>query len=410
MRSQPTVTAFLDLPVDGGLFFTLNHSTRGVLDDTTYLLAGDLGTDLSAQVYDITISRGRSVELESVGPGTCGLAFRNQTRNLDGLNTAGPYYGFLKPGRPITVDIWGSRIFTGNIDDWQLTYSVKAPPDVVIPCIDGLGLIARQDFDLWTTTAGQTAGPRITDILNRTEVGWAGGRDIGTGVSTLQADQVTWGSNALNYIQLVALSDRGIAFVDRTGTFVFRDRHSLIGVDPVATFADDGTGIPFVAAELSSAGERFFNRVGVDREGGILQTVVDTTFTQQDGYRSLPIRGLLMDSDDQSLQRAIYELALYKEPENRVQSITVNMFRLTPDQQSAVADLDLWDVIHLTWTPYDTGSTIDADWIVEGIRDSIPLYGPHLRQLTLSPAASALAFTLDDPTLGVLDGSGLLAF
>ena len=407
----PTITLFLDLPFSGGDFFTLNDPVKGLLDSATYLLAGDVGTDVTSYGFDINIQRGRTSELDQTGPGTGSLTFRNHDRDLDPLNTSGPFFGFLKPGPRCEIEIYGQRIFTSFVDDWFLEYTVTGDASASVPLTDGLGLMARQSFDAWTTTAGQLAGARLHDILNRPEVSWPGGaRDIDTGVATLQGDNVSWSSQPLNYEQLVALSDGGVVHVDRNGVFVFRDRHNLVNPTPIVTFADDGSGIGFHGAAFDGGGVRFFNRVSIDRLSGTLQTVTDPDLGAADAIRALDRSELLMDSDEQSLQMAHYLLSLYKQPVTRVSQIVIKVHTLDPTDQALVASLDLQDVVHVgPWTPQGLGSTIDADMSIEGIQHAITLE-EHLLFLSLAPIAQSLAFTLDDATLGKLDGVALLAY
>lgn len=409
----PTVTVFLDLPFNGSTFFTLNDATKGALDNTTYTLAGDLGTtEISADSYDISIRRGRGNFLDQTDVGTATVAFRNFARDWDQLNTSSPFAGTLGIGKQVTIDIYGQRIYTGYTDDWLNTYTFDGDAYGEFPCIDGLGVIARQQFNAWTTTASQTAGPRMTSILNRAEVGWPGGaREIDTGVTVLQGDNVTWGSNPFNYMQLVAQTDQGNVFVDRTGVLVYRDRLALVNPNPLLTFADDGTGIPFADASISGAGERFYSQVSIDRVGGTTQTASDDAVGQASSIRRLSISELLMTTDAAALALAEWLLSLYKDPIPRVKTMTVNFAALTDDLQRAqVASLDLNDVIHVTWTPLGLGSTIDEDYSIEQLEHDIPFGGPHTATFTLAPISQSSVFVLDDPTLGKLNGAGRLAF
>lgn len=409
---NPTITLYLDLPFNGGDIFTIEDPVYGLIE-TGGGIAGDLGsTEISASGYDITIRRGRNTTLDDIDVGTGAVAFRNYARDWDPLNTSSPYYGRLQPGVETHVDIYGQRIWTGYTDDWFNTYDVSGEAVGSFPMIDGLGLLARQAFNAWTATAAQTAGPRITAVLNRSEVAWPGGaRDLDTGVSTLQGDSVTWGSDPFNYIKLIAQTDQGYAFVDRNGVFTYRDRRALTDPTPTLTFADDGTGIPFHGAALTGAGERFYSQVSVDREGGIVQTASDADVGQASAIRRLSISGLLMDSDEQALSLAEWLLSLYSEPTPRIESITVNVSGLDGDESRAqVSAVDIGDVIHVTWTPLAAGSTIDDDFTVEGVGHSIPYNGPHLMSLHLAPVTQRLVFTIEDDVLGVIEGPGRIAF
>jgi hypothetical protein len=382
-----------------------------LIGSVTYLIGGDAGTDLSADGYDISIRRGRTRELDVIDPGTATIALRNYGRDYDPLDTTGPYYGTMKPGRGAEISIYGQTIIAGTAEAWQVEYTVNGRADGTFAIYDGLASLGRKRFRDWTTTASQTSGARITAILDRPEVDWpAGQRDIDTGASVLQSDAVTWGSNPLNYGQLVAETELGQLFASRQNVVTFRDRHSLIDATAVATFADDGSGYPFQAATLLTGSERFYNEVGIDREGGTLQRVQDTAAGDEDDIRSLSITGLLMDTDVQSLSMAQWLLSVYKDATPKVHTVTVNVSALDDADQAAVAGLDLGQVVHITWTPLSLGSTIDEDMAIEGIEHSIPFGGPHLMTFTLSPMTQTSVFIIGDATFGVIDGPGRIAF
>jgi hypothetical protein len=406
----PTITLFLGVPFDGGNLFTIEDPVNGRIE-TGGVIAGDIGTDFSAEAYDIQISRGRSFELDSNGAGTANIAFRNYHRDWDPMNTSSPYHGLFTPGGEAHVSIYGQRIYTGYIDDWMNTYSLAGEAVGSFPCIDGLGIMARQEFDLWTTTAGQTAGPRITSILNRTEVAWPGGaRSIDTGVTPLQGDNVTWGSNVLNYIQLVALSDFGNAFVDRNGVFTFNDREALAEPTATLTFADNGTGIPFADAPLTAAGYRFRTQVSVDGSG-TKQTASAVTVGSSSAIRRTSLPGLLMSADSDALALAQWLLSIYSAPIPRVQMITVNFAALPDDATRAqVAALDIDSIVHVHRTPLGIGSTIDEDYSILGLTHSIPVDGPHTATYTLAPITQTSLFAIEDATNGVIEGPGRIAF
>lgn len=408
---DPTVTLFLGLPYSGGNFFVLNDPVKGVLDNTTYLLAGDLGTNISASAYDIQIRRGTTTPTEQPDIGTATVSFRNYDRRFDPLNTASPLYGTLGPGQQVQVDMYGERLFAGYTDDWFNSYDISGEAIGSFPCIDGLGVLGRQSFDAWTTTPGQQAGARLADILNRLEVAWPGGlRSLATGVNTLVGDNVTWGSNPFNYCQLVAESDYGVVFVDRFGVFTYRDRTALLDPVPVKTFTDEGWGIPFSTAELTGAGERFYNQVSVDADGGTVQTSSVDTVTMSTPIRRLALSGLLMDSDAQALALADWLRGLYSQPIPRIKSIGVNFAAMRDADQPSVARLDVSDVVRVRWTPLGTGSTIDESYSIVGLEHSIPFDSPHFATYWLAPITQSVVFILDNATFGLLDGVGRLAF
>lgn len=408
---DPVVTVFFGLTASGDLFFVLDDDTRGELGNSSFVLAGSIavGEDISERAHRISIRRGRSRELDEITTGTCTIDLRNHDRAFDPVNAAGPYYGDLRPGKQVQVSVYGVTIFDGVVDDWDQGFTADRRADASLIAIDSLGRLARREFDEWTTTGSQAPGARIQAVLNRTEVAWGSNRDIDPGVSSLQADLVTHGSNVLNYLQLVARSDLGRLFDSRSGVLTFRDRHSVISADIAASFADDGTGYPFSAARPRSTSELFYNRVSVDREGGTAQTATDTTAASVDDIRSLTIPGLLLDSDVQSADMADYLLGVYKEPDNRIAQLEVVVSRLALGDQAIVARIDIGDVVNVVWTPADVGAPIDVDLVVEGVEHELGVGAPHVMRLALSNTLQRSTFILDDATLGVLN-TGVLAF
>jgi hypothetical protein len=302
----------------------------------------------------------------------------------------------------------GQTIFDGTIEDWDVDWPVGEAPTATFRAVDALGALARKEFDAWTASPGETAGPRLDAILNRSEVNFLAQRRFDSGISVLQGDSVTWGSEVLNYAQLVVKSDGGRFYADREGVLVFRDRHNMYGASVMAVFRDDLTGVDFYGVTTQTGSELLFNRVGVDREGGLLQTVEDaTSIDETGGVRSLNRSGLLMDSDSQSADMAAYLLDQYKDPITRISSVTVNVSALTPVQKAAVAGLDLGDLIEVVWTPRGVGAEVDQQLTVEGIDHYWSTGRVHMMVLRTALFVPPTGFILDDVALGVLDTSAL---
>lgn len=408
----PLIRVYFGAEYGGGDFFVLDDPVKGVLDNTTYLIAGDdgNGVEIQTDAFNVTIRRGRSRELDEFEAGTCTVALHNFDRTYDALNTAGVYYGDLVPGKRVEIDLWGQRVFAGIIEDWTIDLPINAGEAVAtFTAEDALSQLARKEFDAWTTTAGQTAGPRIAASLDRSEVAFGYNRDLGTGVSTLQADSVTWGSNALNYLQLVAKSDAGRLFASRFNLLTYQDRHHLVSTS-TPTVAFGTGGIPFHGTTTVVGSELLFNRVGVDRGGGTLQTIENTASQGAYGVRTLSMPGLLMDSDIQSQSMAEYLCYLYKDPTARLASITVKVHALSASQRSAVAGIEIGDLASVTLTPFGVGPAISESLVVEGVDHDISLQ-EHYATISFGLQTQASVFILDDPVYGALDtGPGMLSF
>lgn len=404
----PQVVAYFDL--SAGDFFILNDDVKGELDNVTYLLAGDIATDVTSFVSYVSINRGRSRALDEFQPGTASVVFRNELRTFDPTYEFGTFYGNIRPGKRLTIIVGGVTIYDGKIRDWNYAYEVGGLSTATAECVDALGQLGAIEFDAWTTTS-QAPGLRIDAVLDRAEVVFGANRDIDDGVETLQADAVSWGSNVLNYLQLVARTDHGRLFASREGLLTYRDRLSTAGDDFNVTFTDDGGDVPYTGIALEYGSEFLYNRVGVDREGGTLQTVEDDDSIADYGVSTLSISGLLLNTDAQSEALAEYLLGIYKEPELRVSEVTVALHddAISDSLRTDVLSLDIGDVIRVWYTPNKVSDPLIRYGIVEGLRhDLAPT--THTVTVSLSDAGQRSFFILDDDIFGELDGVGSLAF
>jgi hypothetical protein len=407
----PTVEVYFDLSETGGDFFTFDDPVKGEFDDTTYLFAGDIATDITAHTYAISIKRGRSRELDEIEAGTCAVGLRNYDGTFlpTTLDAAATYADNIRPGKRVRVSVDGISLFDGIIDDWEYQYDNDGRVDASFAASDALASLARKSFDEWTATAGQTAGPRLTAILNRPEVSFPANRSLDTGSSTLIADLITWGSNALNYAQLVVKSEAGRLFVDADGVLTFKERLALVNPTVAATFADDGTGIGFSGVAVDSSSTLLANRVGVDREGGTLQTSENAASIALYGVRQFSLSGLLIDSDTQSSDMADFLSNIYGEPQTRIGALTVYLDALSGAERASVLGLDLADVVSVVWTPTGASGAMTQNSVVEGVSHETTFDGLHVVTLSLSPVQQSEALIFDDAVFGVFD-SGVFAY
>jgi hypothetical protein len=406
-----TVEVFFDLSATGGAsVFTLDDTTKGELDNITYTLAGDTATDVSAYATEsLSISRGRQSPLFTTNPaGRWAVRFNNEDRRFDPLYASSPYNGNIVPGKRCRVLAAGVVIADGNIEDWNLDYQLSGRSVATAECADGLAQLAAAELSAFTATASQTAGTRIAAVLNRNEVAWPPNRDLDTGVTVLQGDSVAANTNVLQYLQLVADSDLGAIYAARDGVFTFRDRHNLIASDIAATFADDGTGIPYQGISLQYGTELLYNRVVITRASGAAQTAQDTTSQGDYRVRTLSVDGLLMSTNAVALEMAEYLVSIYAEPRIRFDELEVQLAGLSAAEQGHVLSLDLQSVVEITYTPNGVGGAITRECVVEGIQHDITP-ASHLVRLSLSDAEGRFALILDDSVRGVLDNN-VLAF
>lgn len=412
----PTVTAYWEL-TGATTAFVLDDPVRGVLDSATYVLGGDVATDISELVRSVTIRRGRQRAIEEITVGVANVVANNHQRQLDPEYSSGTYYGNIRPGKRFTVSATPDGgipipVFDGRVDDWDFLYPVDMDSIAQFDIVDGLAMLGAAEFDEWTTTAGQTPGVRLEAILDRPEVQFPASRNIDVGTSTLQADLVSWGSNVLNYCQLVAQADLGQLFAARDGVLTFFGRNRVVTGVGAPEFRDDGVGIVYQGVQLDYGTEQLFNRVSVDADGFTKQTVIDQDSIDLYGVRSLSIPRLPLDSEAQALDLANFLLSLYKLPVTRFESVTVTLHDKTAAEQATILAVDIGSVVRVVYTPNGVGDPIDKYCLVEGVSHTI---SPSFHEMTfslsnLADGFSGQPFVLDDSEFGLLDGTGRLAF
>lgn len=414
-----TVKLWFGQTPSASTLFTLNDTTRGQLDSVSYTLGGDSGTDVTDDCIGFTTQRGKASQLwDRIDAGTAQIQLNNETRLYDPTYAAGSYYGGFTPGQRVQILCDDTPIFTGRVSDWNLSYDVTGRSIATVTAEDALASLARRTFTAWTATASQTAGTRLDAALSRSEIGWpTGARDFDTGVSVLQADAIGASTTALAYAQLVAQSDLGLFFVARDGVVTFRDRWSTAVNVTNCDFDDQGVENQIHGVSVTVGSETFYTRVSVERAGGTAQ-VVQAAAAVDDDIRTLNLTGLLQNSDSQSLDMANFLANMYSDATGYVSQITTRYQSTgslagtdggvgSASLNVAVPQLELGDVVGVTWTPNGVGSPITQTSIIQGISWSA-FPGDHTVTLNLI-RRQGVPFLLDDPTLGLLD-TGTLNF
>lgn len=415
-----TVKIWFGTTPSASTLFTLNDTTRGKLDSATYTLGGDAGTDVSADCIGFTTRRGKSSQLwDRIDAGTAQIQLNNEDRTYDPLYAAGPYFGGFVPGQKVQLLVDDCPIFTGLVSDWSLSYDVTGRSIATCTAEDALASLARRQFTAWTATASETAATRLNTALSRSEIGWpTGSRDFDSGISVLQADSVSAGTTALAYAQLVAQSDLGSFFAARDGVVTFRDRWSTATNVSNCNFDDTGTDNQFHQIAVTAGSETFYTRVSVTRAGGSAQ-VVNAATAVDDDIRTLSLTGLLQNSDSQSLDMANFLASLYSTSDGYISQLTSRYRSIGSLAGSSsgfgaavleslnlrLPQLELGDVVGVTWTPNGVGAAIEQTSVIQGIEwQAWP--GDHSVTFNLTRRAGS-PFLLDDLDLGLLDTSTL---
>ena len=393
-----------DLAASGGNLFTLDDTTKGVLD-SVYVLGGDVLTDVTEYVASVSVDRGKSRELDRYTAGHASVTMHNDSRIFDPFNASSIYYSQILPRKPIVIETNGERVFTGFIDDWDLTYDVSGKSFASVSAVDGFLRLSAAELDSFTATS-QLSSERITAILNRPEVAWPiANRSIETGLTTLQADVVPENANALQYLQLVETTENGQLFVDRSGAVTFKNRVTIPPLTTTVIFADDATanGIAYTNIGVVYGSENLYNRVTITRAGGTPQVADSLSSQNAYGIAAFSLDGVLLTSDAIALELAEYLVGLYDEPELRINEITVNLHDKTSQEVDDLLTIEIADVVNVIFTPNQVGAPIDQYAIVTGIKNNI---GIDRHELTFNlGSVSAFPLILDNPIYGRLGGS-----
>lgn len=405
--------------------------------------------DISGDVYSVDITRGRSRELDEINAGICRVRVHNQSGDfnpyfLDALSSllleSGDFllledgshllleaasgatgsYGVMNVGRKLIVAdsaFMADAVFTGFVEDFEFEWRPGRFADVTLVAADGLARLARQSFPEWTTTGDQTTGARLVSLLGHdgADINWATGGTafIGGGVSTLQSNTITNGSNVLGECQKVSRAEQGRFFVDPGNILTFQDR-SDVGAGTAACDFNDSSAyangqtsgkIPFSAVEVTFGSELLYNRVQINVIDGTVQTANNTTSQSNYGLRTLTYSDMLMNSDAQAADLASYLLNRYYSPEAVVSSIRVAMEKLSSTNRATVRAIDIGDTVTLNWTPTSSLGAVSQTLVVEGVGYQKDVDGATWMSFQLSAAPDNYFFILDDATNGKLDTS-----
>ena len=314
-------------------------------------------------------------------------------------------YSFMTLGYPInksgTLSYNFPNYFKGSIQHLAV-YS-----GVMLTAAD---VLARYQIGVGTYLQGTRTDQRITLLADLAD--WmTDGLDLNTGDSTVLGLEI-FGKGLLDALKEVETAEQGRLFMSVDGKIRFIDRNAEgTGnfVTSQATFSDNpGVGeIKYADITLTYDDRYIFNEVTVTQPNGSFYTAYDTTSQGKYFKKTLNIDNFIADDAYYTANTALYRLQQYKNPQMRIDELTVNARRAVAYQSPCVT-LDIGDRITVERTPQDVGSQITKTLIIEGIKHSITRDN-WVVTFTTSPTLENAPFVLDSATLGVLD-TDLLAY
>ena len=391
--------------------FKLDDATRGVLDNTSFTLAGERFFDITDRLVTTQIRRGKSQALDRIDAGVVSVTVDNSDRTFDPLYENGPYFGQLIPRRAVRVTSNNQPVFVGFIDDFDIQYEPGVQSVVRIDASDALSVLTNAGLEAFTPNS-ELSGARINTVLDLPEVDWpADLRDIDPGNSLMLDTDVAEGTGALSYLQLVANSEFGTLFLSKDGKVTFRERNSVPNT-PDIVFSDEVvagfyTGIQFADVNIVYGSENLYNRIALTNADIFPEEAFAEDADSQAVYgpRTLSQTGLLIQEPTELQFLADFFLARYKEPQYRFETVTVVLDTLSTVNQNKVLDLEIGDIVQVRFEPSDIPPAIEQYCRIIGINHD---WTPGSKNISFALERLDFAvFILDDPVLGELDNDRL---
>jgi len=392
--------------------FVLDDPIKGVLDNTEFTLGGDRFFDITDRLISVSTSRGKSQALDRIDAGQLNIVIDNSDRLFDPLYEDGLYFSQLIPGKEIRISCNGFPVIYGFVDDLDIAYEPGNRSVVSMQASDGLSGLTQNNLPEVFPDV-ELSGARVTRILDLPEVAWpTDKRSIDTGNSFMSDTDISEGTQAISYLQLVATSEAGEVFVSKDGDFVFKARNSAPGVIDLY-FTDEAsipgyTTVPFADLGVVYGNEELYNRVVLTNNFPLFPeeaTAEDAESQLTYGARSYTVNGLLNNEPSDLQFLADFLLARFKEPQYRFSSLSVVMDILSESQQNEVLDLEIGDIVQVRFTPSGIPPAIEQFVRVIGISHD---WSNNEKRINLALERLDFSlFILDDPLFGELDSDRL---
>ena len=415
-----------DLLIDTGFLvnaFVLDDTTKGVLNNTEYVLNG---TTQYASVIEgstnITVTRGRRDIGDQFTAGSmnfnlldgyAGGVFNPFNQDSPFFDTANAQPG-LAPMRNVILTREGEELFNGYIIDYTYDFNLGGLDEVNVACADRFYVLS-QTYMAEYNVSEELANVRVEAVLDLPEVNafqLPGERNIETSSILLggaSAYTVPNGTSVAAYMAKINESVQGRIFVARDGTFTFQDRIGTTLSAPIANFHDDGTNIPYDQVGISFEANEVVNRASVTHAGATSPEVAEDLASQATYFiQTTSISDALVHNNTAALDLANY--LLVAEPSPRYTSVSTPFSTLTDAQRDTVAVIEIGNTISVEKS-FATGLTttqLAQELAVEGIQHQIDLSSGHRITLFTSPTTLVFELILDDAVYGTLDAENVL--
>ena len=386
--------------------FVIGDAKYGILGTST-LGSSELPTpviDLTPDVYQISIIRGRNIQRDQYEAGTCVVRVLDPLSYFNPQNTSSPYFGYLAPLRKLRVAATTATsqkyLFSGYITDYKYTYPVGQETGYVdLSCSDGYRLFQMANITtVASAPAGQTTSARVNAILDQVSFP-SSMRTISTGLNTCIADPGT-SRTSLAALLNATFSETGAFFMNGSGTAVFKNRTDVVGsVAAAPTAFNQSGGIPYRNLTFAFDDKLIINEANFARVGGATQTAFKQTSIDKYFPHSVTQTDLVAQTDTIVSNIAKEYVATRQETTIRIDSMTVDLLDPSVPTDTMIG-LDYFDNLLITNQQPD-GSTIVKNLQYQGVDWQI---SPNKLQCTITTLESiADGFIVGNTYFGRLD-------
>jgi hypothetical protein len=392
--------------------FIIGDPKYGILGTNT-LGTSDLPqpvVDLTPNVYQISITRGRSIQRDQYEAGTATVRVLDPDSYFNPQNVASPYYGYLVPLRKLRVSATTSTdehfLFSGYVTEYKYTYPTGQETGYVdIICSDAFRLFNLANITSVTNSgAGQDTGTRINKILDQVSFP-SSMRTIATGANTCLADPAT-SRTSLAAIKNAEFSETGAFYMDGSGTAVFKSRAQVMAsLAATPTEFNQTTGIPYKNLKFSFDDKLIINQANLAKVGGSTITAYDQTSIDKYFPHSVTQTDLVAETDTIVTNIAREYVATRKETTIRIDEMTIDLLDPAVPTNTMIG-LDFFDNLLITNVQPD-GSTIVKNLQYQGINWTITPNKMQATITTLEPIAEG--FIVGSSYYGII-GTSILGY
>ena len=419
MATSVIASGNYELFIDTGFIlnaFTLDDATRGVLNNTEYVLDGTTEfAPMLEYAKNVSVNRGRREIGDQFSAGTMSFTLDDTLANgiLNPLYTSSPFVDpagqfTLAPLRRVSLGRYDSTntfiaLFVGQIVNYDYSYELGGNNLVTVYCADDFYLLAQTSLAEFNVTE-ELSSARLTAVLDLPEVNYpALSRNINTGTQTLggaSAYTVPEGTNVKAYLNQIQQAEQGRVFMSRTGVLNFDPRIGNTLSGSVADFHDDGTNIPYNSLGITYNADAIVNRASIQRLGASNPEVADDLASQTKYLiQTVSITDSLLHNDAAAATLASY--LLVGEPEATFTAVQTDYLMLTTAQREALALVDIGDTITITNTI--AAGEVAQELSVEGVEHRLDFVSGHRVTYYTAPTVIVYEFVLNDPIFGKLD-------